>query len=106
VVLTGIGLEEIVLHPLDRASVASTWLLGGGVALFAVGTALIVGGTVRTWRSVWPWPLAGVPLVLISALLPYPRGWLLAIVVALVATVLAAGGTLVSRRPENVPRPG
>jgi low temperature requirement protein LtrA len=106
VVLTGIGLEEIVLHPLDRASVASTWLLGGGVALFALGTALIVGGTVRTWRSVWPWPLAGVPLVLIAALLPYPRGWLLAVVVALVATVLAAAGTLVSRRPENVPRPG
>ena len=106
VVLTGIGLEEIVLHPLDRASAASTWLLGGGVALFAVGTALIVGGTVRTWRSVWPWPLAGVPLVVVVALFPYPHGWLLAAVVALVASVLAVTGTLVSRRPENVPGPG
>jgi hypothetical protein len=76
------------------------------VALFAVGTALIVGGTVRTWRSVWPRPLAGVPLVLVAALFPYPHGWLLAGVVALVATMLAVAGTLVSRRPENVPRPG
>ena len=105
VVLTSIGLEEIVLHPLDRASAASTWLMVGGVALYAVGIALIVGGTVRTWRSVWPWPLAVVPLVLIAALLPYPRGWLLVAVVALVVTVLAAAGTLVSRRPENVPHP-
>ena len=106
VVLTSIGLEEIVLHPLNPASAASTWLVGGGVALFSVGTALIVGGTVRTWRSVWPWPLAGVPVVLVVALFPYPRGWLLAAVVTVVATVLAVAGTLVSRRPENVPRPG
>ena len=104
VVLTSIGLEEIVLHPLDRASAASTWLLGGGVALFAVGIALIVGGTVRTWRSVWPWPLAGVPIILAAALFPYPRGWLLMAVVALAVMVLAIAGTLVSRRPENVPR--
>jgi low temperature requirement protein LtrA len=106
VVLTGIGLEETVLHPLDRASAASTWLLGGGVALFALGTALIVGGTVRTWRSVWPWPLAGVPLVVIATLVPYPHGWLLVAVVALVTTVLAIAGTMVSRRPENVPGSG
>jgi low temperature requirement protein LtrA len=106
VVLTSIGLEEIVLHPLGRTAAASTWLLGGGVALFAVGTALIVGGTVRTWRSVWPWPLVGVPLVLIAALLPYPHGWLLVAVVALVVTMLAVAGTLVSRRPENVPHLG
>jgi low temperature requirement protein LtrA len=106
VVLTGIGLEEIVLHPLDRASAVSTWLLGGGVALTTVGVALIVGGTVRTWRSIWPWPLAGVPLVLIAALFRYPHGWLLAAVVALVAAALAVAGTLVSRRPENVSRPG
>src|SRR3712207_5894748 len=33
VVLTSIGMEEIVLHPLDRAAAASTWLLSGGVAL-------------------------------------------------------------------------
>jgi low temperature requirement protein LtrA len=106
VVLTGIGLEEIVLHPLNPASAASTWLMGGGVTVFTVGTALIVGGTVRTWRSVWPWPLAGVPLVLVAALFRYPQGWLLAAVIAVVATVLAVAGTLVSRRPENVPRPG
>jgi low temperature requirement protein LtrA len=106
VVLTSIGLEEMVLHPLDRASAAPTWLLAGGVALFVVGTGLIVGGTVRTWHSVWPWPLAGVPLLLITALFPDPNGWLLAGVVGLIATALAVAGTLASRRPENVARPG
>ena len=47
-----------------------------------------------------------VPIVLAAVLFPYPHGWLLAAVIALVATVLAVAGTLVSRRPKNVPRLG
>jgi len=30
---------------------------------------MVVGGTARRWRSVWPWPLAAVPLVPLAALL-------------------------------------
>ena len=31
---------------------------------------MILGGTQRSWREVWPWPLAAVPLVLAIALVP------------------------------------
>ena len=31
---------------------------------------MILGGTQRSWRAVWPWPLAAVPLVPVVALVP------------------------------------
>ena len=31
---------------------------------------MILGGTQRSWRAVWPWPLAAVPPVLAIALVP------------------------------------
>ena len=97
VVLTGIGIEELALHPDTALPSAYGWLLVAGVALFLVGTALILGGTFRTWRSVWPWPLAAVPLVLALALVPHRSGLLLTALIGLVLVLLAARGTVRAR---------
>jgi hypothetical protein len=70
VVLAGVGIEELVLHPDEPLPSAYGWLLAGGIGLFLAGVAMIVGGTHRSWRAIWPWPLAAVPLVPVLAVLP------------------------------------
>ncbi len=101
VVLAGVGLEELAVHPLDRAPSAAGWVLASGLAVFLAGVAMIIGGTTRTLRSIWPWPVAAVPLVLAGALVPFPNGLLLTAVFAAAVTALAIRGTVVSRRPET-----
>ena len=70
IVLAGVGLEELVLHPDTAAPSTYGWLLAGGAVLFLLGIVTVVGGTAREWRSVWPWPLAALPLLPIVAALP------------------------------------
>lgn len=102
VVLTGIGLEEIVLHPEEPLTRAAAGLLAGGLAAFLAGIALIIGGTVRTWRSVLPWPVAVVPIIVAVAAFPYPRSWVLVVIFAAISIAVAAVGTLRSRSSDNV----
>jgi low temperature requirement protein LtrA len=97
VVLVGIGVEELALHPDDALPSAYGWLLATGVAVFSSGVALILGGTFRTWRSVWPFPLAAVPAALVGAMIPHHSGLLLTAGFALGLVLVAAQGTLRSR---------
>jgi low temperature requirement protein LtrA len=101
VVLVGVGIEVLVLRPDVAAPSAGSWVLSGGLALFLIGAALLVGGTVRTWRAVWPWPLAVAPVVLVVALLPIPHALLLIGAYAAVMITLAVVGTWRSRKPET-----
>ena len=96
-VLTGIGIEELALHPDESLPSPYGWLLAAGVALFLLGVALILGGTFRSWRAVWPWPAAAVPAVVLIALLPFPSGLLLTAAFAVGLVLLAARGTLAGR---------
>ena len=45
VVMAGIGIEDLVLHPHAPLPSPGGWVLAGGLALFLVGSALILGGT-------------------------------------------------------------
>ena len=60
------------MHP-DKAapSVSAGWVLASGLALFA-GVALVMSGTTKTLRSIWPWPVAAIPIVLLGAVVPFP----------------------------------
>ena len=91
IVLAGVGIEELALHPDEGLPSAYGWLLAAGVVTFLVGIAMVVGGTARSWRSVWPWPLAALPLVPLVALLPLLTsiGLLVATAVILVGTAIA-----------------
>ena len=71
------------------------------LATFLAGVAMIIGGTTRTLRSIWPWPVAAVPLVLAGAFVPFPNGLLLTAGFAGAVLALAIRGTVVSRRPET-----
>ena len=97
VVLAGVGIEELVLHPDKPLPSAYGWLLAGGIGLFLAGVAMILGGTQRNWRAVWPWPLAALPLVPLIALLP-TRALLPTMGYAVLLVALAITGTLRSRR--------
>ncbi len=101
VVLIGVGLEELVVHPDTVGPSVATWVFTGGVTAFLVGVALIISGTTQTLRSIWPWPVAAIPLVLVAAILPWPSSLVQVAVYAVGILALAFHGTRVSRRSNT-----
>ena len=105
VVMAGVGLEDLVLHPDEAQPSTGAWVLVAGLLLYLLGSALILGGIRRTWRAVWPWPTAALPLVLLAALPGHQSALLLVGVLAAIAVALAVVGTLqpgtVSPRDEE-----
>jgi low temperature requirement protein LtrA len=94
VVMAGVGIEELVLHPDELMPSTGAWVLVGGIALYLLGSALILGGTHRTWRVVWPWPIAALPVVVLVALPHHDSALLLVSALAVVCVALAVVGTL------------
>jgi low temperature requirement protein LtrA len=101
IVLAGVGLEELVVHPDKAAPSVAGWVLASGLALFLSGVALVISGTTQTLRSIWPWPVAAIPIVLLGALVPFPASLLLTATYAVGILLLAAQGTRASRRPDT-----
>ena len=97
-VIVGVSLEDLVHH----RDIVGDWVFAAGLSTFLAGVALIVAGTARTWRAVWPWPVAFVPGVVVLAVLPIPNALTLTAVYAAVLVVLAVQGTLASRRSSTV----
>jgi low temperature requirement protein LtrA len=94
VVMAGVGIEELVLHPDELLPSTGAWVLVGGIALYLLGSALILGGTHRTWRVVWPWPTAALPVVVLVALPRHHSALLLVGALAVLCVALAVIGTL------------
>jgi low temperature requirement protein LtrA len=101
IVLAGVGLEELVVHPDKAAPSVAGWVLAAGLALFLAGVALVISGTTQKVRSIWPWPVAAIPIVLLGALVPFPASLLLTATYAVGILLLAAQGTRASRRPDT-----
>jgi low temperature requirement protein LtrA len=98
IVIAGVGVESLVLHPDAPLPSAGGWTLACGLVLYLLGTALILGGTHRTWRAIWPWPTLALPIVMIA---PLPRHETALLLVGALATViigLAVLGTTRLRR--------
>jgi low temperature requirement protein LtrA len=104
VVMTGVGIEELVLHPDAPLPSPGGWILAGGLALYLVGSALILSGTQRTWRAAWPWPTVALPVVLLVALPRHDTALLLVGALAAVCVTLAVIGT-VRRMPAPADSP-
>ena len=100
VVMAGVGIEDLVLHPDAPLPSPGGWLLVGGLGLFLTGSALILGGTKLAWRAAWPWPTLAIPIVLAAALPSHTSALLLVGGLAVVCLVLAAIGT--RRRSANL----
>jgi low temperature requirement protein LtrA len=100
IVMAGVGLEELILHPDEPLPSAGGWIVTGGLALYLVGSALILAGTQRTWRAAWPWPTVALPVVLLVALPRHNTALLLVGTVAAVCVALAVVGTL-RRQPVD-----
>jgi low temperature requirement protein LtrA len=101
IVLAGVGLEELVVHP-DRATPsAAGWVFACGLVLFIAGVALVISGTTETVRTIWPWPVAAIPIVLLGALVPFSGSLLLTATYAFGMLLLAALGTRAIRQPDT-----
>jgi low temperature requirement protein LtrA len=101
VVMAGVGIEDLVIHPDAPLPSPGGWVLAGAIALYLAGSALILGGTRRTWRAVWPWPTAAVPLVLLVALPEHNTALLLVGALAALCVALAVIGSLRSGPSER-----
>jgi low temperature requirement protein LtrA len=102
IVLAGVGIEELVLHPEAALPSAAGWTLAAGVVLFLIGSALVLGGSSRSWRAIWPWPLAAVPVVPAAAAPGHHQALLLVAGLALLCLALAVRGTVFRRGPASV----
>jgi len=100
-VLVGVGLEGLAVHPETPGPTAFAWSLAGGLALFFTGIAMIVAGTARSWRPVWPWPLVLIPVVVALGAAPLPSSLLHTAAFAVVAVAAAVHGTLAARQEQN-----
>jgi low temperature requirement protein LtrA len=94
VVMVGVGVEDLVAHPADPLPSTGGWTLTGGLALYLVGSAMIVAGTRRSWRATWPWPTVALPIVVLVTLPRHNTALLLVGGLALICVVLAVTGTL------------
>jgi low temperature requirement protein LtrA len=101
IVLAGVGLEELVVHPDNAAPSVASWVFSCGLVLFVAGVALVISGTTETVRTIWPWPIAAIPIVVLGALIPFPGSLLLTTTYAVGILVLAALGTRAIRQPDN-----
>ena len=99
VVIAGAGIEELVLHPDESLPSPYGWLLVGGVAVFLIGIALVIGGTARRWQSVWPWPLGALVLLPVLAVLPFFTSTTFVVASAAYLVLVAAVGTSRLRGP-------
>jgi low temperature requirement protein LtrA len=94
IVMVGVGIEDLVAHPFDALPSDGGWTLAVGLALYLLGTGLILGGTHRTWRGVWPWPTAAIPVVLAAAAIPHRNALLLVGGLAVLMVALTVYGVL------------
>jgi low temperature requirement protein LtrA len=94
IVMAGVGIEDLVAHPFDVLPSDGGWTVAVGLALYVLGTGLILGGTHRTWRGVWPWPAAAVPVVLAAAAIPHRSALLLVGGLAVLTVAFTVYGVL------------
>ena len=107
VVMVGVGIEDLVLHPAAPLPSAGGWILCGGLVLFLLGCGFIVAGTEQSLAPVRIWLLSAVVVGGIS-FVPYPGALAIAGVVAALTLALAVAGTVRRRKREAAeppPRP-
>lgn len=97
IVMAGVGIEDLVLHPAAALPSAGGWTLAAGLVLYLAGSALILGGSRLSWRRIWPWPTAAIPIVLALAAVGHMNALSLVAGLAVLFLALAVRGTI-SRR--------
>jgi low temperature requirement protein LtrA len=93
IVLVGVAIEDLAVHPADAFPRTGGWLLAAGLVLFLAGVVLVLGGTTRSWRSVLRWPAVAVLIVVAAAAVPHSSSLLLVGICGAVFLAVAALGT-------------
>ncbi len=96
---TGVGLEELVLHPDEALPSPAGWVAIGGVALCLVGAGIVLAGVRQRIGAMWPWPLAALAPLAVLALLGVPVLLLVSLLAATTVLVAVLGAR--KRRAET-----
>jgi len=99
VAATGVGLEELVLHPDEHLPSPAVWLAVGGVAVCLLGAGIVLAGVHKRVAAMWPWPIAALAPLAVLAVLPV-RPLVLVALLAAVTVVVAAAGARQKRRGD------
>jgi hypothetical protein len=94
-------LEELAVHPDKAAPSVASWVFACGLVLFVGGVALVISGTTETVQTIWPGPIAAIPIVVLGAFVPFPGSLLLTATYAFGILLLAALGTRAIRQPDT-----
>lgn len=102
IVLAGVAIEDLAVHPADAFPRTGGWLLAAGLVLFLAGVVLVLGGTTQSWRKVLQWPVIAMLVVVAAAAVPHSSSLLLMGVYAVVSLAVAALGTSRGRRQSAI----
>ncbi len=100
--LLGVGIEQYVLHPVGELTSGGRWALCGGLALFVTGVCMVLAGSARTWRAVFPWPAVAIPAVVAVGFIDNALPFASAIFLAIGSTVAVVTGII--RRRQSAMR--
>jgi low temperature requirement protein LtrA len=100
---TGVGLEDLVLHPDAALPSPAVWIAVGGVALAILGAGIVLGGVHQRISAMWPWPVAALIPLAVLTVLPVPALALVGLLAAIVVLVAFAGAR--QKRSGTTPRP-
>jgi len=93
IVLVGVAIEDLAVHPADAFPRAGGWLLAAGLVLFLAGVVLVLGGTTHNWRKPLRWPVIAALVVVAAAAVPHSSSLLLVGICGAVSLAVAALGT-------------
>lgn len=99
--LLGVGIEQYVLHPVGELTAGGRWALSGGLALFVAGVCVILAGSARSWKSIFPWPLVAIPVVVVVGFVDNAIPFSSAIFLAIGSVVAVVTG-IVRRRKSTM----
>lgn len=94
----GVGLEELILHPVAALPSPGSWLVTGGVTATIAGAAMLLRGSRQRPILTMTWPAATVTAVLLLGWLVPAQPALFAALTAALMFLAATAGTILARR--------
>lgn len=99
---SGVGIEDLILHPDTALPAPGGWIAVGGVALTLFGTGVVLAGAHHRVQAMWPWPVVALVPLAVLAVLPVPPVVLTALLAVVVVGTAAVGAW--RRRHGRLPR--
>jgi low temperature requirement protein LtrA len=93
---TGVGIEELVLHPDAALPAPAGWTAIAGIVLCLLGAGIILAGTHQRLSAMWPWPTVAIAPLALYAFLPVAPSLLVGLLAITGVVVAIIGARLLT----------